>query len=167
MRDSDYYVKMLRIYFNDNNITGKKKYSLLDNNPFDGNFTKWEENYIKGNKLIAEAIKNNNLIKNIYFVDELTGNDDESISKYLGLENNYGYSKTPKLTIVHDNLRGNTSYLPNIIKDKPHFILGIATKDFKAYQARVNYYDKIIKNNKSIKIIESYRDDNNICIIHK
>lgn len=165
-KDTDYYVKMLRVYFRDNNMSKKNIDKLLESNPFDNKFIKWEKNYTKANRLLANSIKQHNLInfeKNS--IDELTSVDDESISKYL-LFNISQNIRLPKITLVHDNLLGK-SYLPDLIKNNKHFIIGISTKNYTDYKARLEYYEKNLKNNKNYEIIESYTDGNNTCIIRK
>lgn len=165
-KDTDYYVKMLRVYFRDINISQEDKNILLNTNPFNNKFIKWEENYTKANRLIANSIKKHNLINlNKNSIEELTAIGDESISRYI-LFNNYQNIRLPKITLVHDNLIGK-SFLPDLVKNNNHFILGISTKNYDDYKKRLEYYETILKNKKYCEIIESYSEGNNTCIIRK
>ena len=167
MKDSDYYVKMLRIYFTDNNIFGYEKKLILNDNPFNYQFVNWEENYSKANRLIAESIKEHKLlIDNKYPIEEIDFIEEESISKYLENYKKIYYNyKGIKTILVHDTLIGKTR-LPDIL-NKPHFILGLSTNNYDAYKKRLKYYEKIINNSKKVHIIESYDEGFNTCVIHK
>lgn len=164
----DYNVEQLRTYFKENNIDDKTRQILLENNPFNGKNLKWERDYKKTNRILAFAIKNKKLINKDTNIKEITAIGDFSISKFFRfVENNCINFKKETVVLARDTLYCNDSYLNNLIKNTPHFILGICTKDYKAYKVKKELYKKITEKNKNIELIECNTDGYNVCIVRK
>ena len=165
---NDYNDILLRTYFKENKIDNQTKQKLLENNPFNEKYMKWEYNYKKTNKILAFAIKDKKLISKDSSIKELTAIGDINMSRFLRNDNDREYNfKKGTIVLARDSLYGNDSYLSKLIKSTPHFILGICTKDYLAYKAKRDLYKKIAKNNKDLEIIECIPDGYNVCIVRK
>ncbi len=166
---NDYYTKLLKVYFNDLNIGRKEQLKLYESNPFDDKFSKWEHDYHKENRLMGRFLRRNGIDKHKMTIEELTAIGDETITKYLDdgrLHDDYNQKKN-NICLVHDNLYGNSLYLSDVIKNKPHFAIGICTNNKKAYMDKLKYYKEMIKKHNDIKIIEGQEAGYDICIVKR
>lgn len=170
MNNDDYYTKLLKVYFLDNGISKKRQYELLNENPFNDHFASWEKTYHDSNRVLGRFLRKNGIKEHELTIDELTAIGDESIAKYLndGLLHDFAYNKKrKKVCLVHDNLYGKASFLNELIKNKPHFILGICTKDKQAYKEKLLYYRNLLSKNENISILEGQEDGYNICVVKR
>ena len=168
--NDDFYVKMLRTYFSDNDISKEKQSELLDKNPFGTHFTLWEKKYHESNRVLGNYLRRNGINVNNLTIEELTAIGEESLSRYLDdgkyHKNEYNNKKI-KVCLVRDNLHGVSAYLPNLLKEKPHFVLGICTQDRNAYIEKLQYYKKLLQNMKDVEIIEASDRGYNICVVKR
>ena len=98
-----YYNKMLDLYFKEKNYTKEEIEKILDENPFDSNFSHWESNILFEGKLFSNSLKKNGIVGRDDSVQELVLFDELGVCK--NVTNYVDYIK-----INDNNVGGSPSF---------------------------------------------------------
>lgn len=169
----DYNREMLKLYFKEQGYTREEIKRLLNTNPFDIKFVRWERNTLYSNRLIANTISRKNLIDDDIIIQEITNHEDNSISKYLNnpneiFTNSSFFKRENGIILVHDNIHTKiTNTIINLNRNGLNFITGTCTKDINSYEKKLHKYKKLAREIQYAKVIEAMENDVNICILKK
>lgn len=169
----DYNREMLKLYFKEKGYSKEEIDKILNNNPFDIKFVRWERNKLYSNRLIANTINRKKLIDSDMIVQEVTNHEYNSISKYLNNSNevftNTNFFKRKNgIILVHDNIHTKiTNTIISLNRSDLNFITGICTKDIISYKIKLNKYKELAKEIEYAKVIEAMENNVNICILKK
>lgn len=171
----DYDVQMLKLYFKEKNMTIEQINHLLNDNPFNSNYVKWEKQTLNSNKTFCIALKRNNLVNKNNKILEVTNHRMNSVSKYL--ENDIYYSINPINTDI-SNLRANGDLLIirgiypgqeellKKVRNKP-FITGICSRDKNLYEYMKMKYTLMNDEIENSDLIELTNNDSKIIILRR
>ena len=165
-----YYNKMLDLYFKEKNYTKEEIEKILDENPFDSNFSHWESNILFEGKLFSNSLKKNGIVGRNDSVQELVLFDELGVCKnvtnyvdYIKInDNNVKGTKIAKKKVIYKgHYDEEYEFLKYLEYKKIPFAIGICTKD-KEYYKRIleiyKFYLLKFKNSKIIDEIDYNRD---------
>ena len=171
-----YNEEMLRLYFKEKRFTKEQIQELLEKNPFDENFSIWESQTINNNRLFANTIKKEGLIKRSTPIQEIAVHKDNSAGKYLqndliitpcSIREDINKIKLQKRLILLKGLYPNEYYfLKKLLYNSTPFIVGICTKDNDYYSYVLSKYIEMNKSLKNCELLE-YQDSSNQILVFK
>lgn len=175
MYSHDYDCEMLRLYFEEKHFPKWKRKELLEQNPFNNNFTLWEKQTLNNNKVFASTLRRKKLISADTTIQEIAVHEDNSVGIYL---NNNVICTTcsitsdinkirllNKLVLIKGTYPNENNFLKKLNKHKIPFIIGICTKQYGYYLHILNEYQKIIKELQNCELITEQDNDQYISII--
>ena len=171
----DYISQMLRLYFYEKGYTKEEIKQLLENNPFDENFVKWELKKKKENIIFAKCLKNKHLITTTTPIQEIVMHKDNSVGYYL--ENDIYYTECFIKDINKAKLYANRvillkGYYPNefdlikrLCNNSREFITGICTNDEDYRLFVLSNYRKMLSELKNCRLVRCERDYQNVVML--
>ena len=141
-----YYNKMLDLYFKEKNYTKEEIEKILDENPFDSNFSHWESNILFEGKLFSNSLKKNGIVGRNDSVQELVLFDELGVCK--NVTNYVDYIK------INDNNVKGTKIAEKKVIYKGHYDEEYYKRILEIYK----FYLLKFKNSKIIDEIDYNRD---------
>ncbi len=169
-----YDVEMLKLYFKENNFTREKINRLLDENPFNEDYIKWEKQTRNNNKTLAIELKKNKIIKQGIQIQEITNHEYNNIGMYLNNDVKYticnndyiGNIKLEKnLILIKGYYDDEYSFLKKIEESKKTFVAGICTKNYSYYEYVLRRYQSMLKYLKDCELFSNTNDNQYISIL--
>ncbi len=173
----DYDVEMLKLYFEENNFTENEKKFLLNKNPFDENYSSWEKQSKRDNRIFAHILKKETIIPKNTKIQEISIHKDNSVGKYL--QNNEVYHN---ICSIDDNLNKilltkNLLLIKGFFHNEKYllqksynlgipFIAGICSTNNDYYTRMKNFYVNILNEIKDASIIEKQNHNQKIIILN-
>ena len=170
--DIDYNSKMLTLYFKEKDFSNEEIQQLLNDNPFNFKFTKWEKNVQYYNRILANTIKRKKLVNENTVLQEVTNHKDNSISRYLNNNSEYYstlnfFKRNDGIVLIHDSIYRDNKAIKILCEKNNSFITGICTRDYVRYKKKLIFYKEILNKYKNIQLTEALENGHSICLIKK
>ena len=168
----DYNSTMLKQYFKEQNFTTNEQQQLLNENPFNKRFVRWEKNQLLTNRIIANTIKRKKLIDSDTTIQEIVNHEDNSIGKYLSNNTEYYtnlgfFIRKDGIILIRDSINFENMIVKKLYKNDYSFITGICTSNLYEYHKKLKIYKEIASYIKQLQIIEATDNNQNICLVKK
>lgn len=168
----DYDVEMLKLYFKEKNFTEEQINTLLADNPFDGEYVKWEQQVKHNNKTLIQTIKKLNLINTNCSIQEITNHKDNCLSKFLinNCEIKIADSNirlTNKLLLMKGFIPNQKAILKRADSNNIPFIVGTCSKELEYYYKMKAFYKELSNEMKNSKLIEKENYNQKVCLFIK
>lgn len=173
----DYDIEMLKLYFYEYGFTKEEIEKILNENPFDKYYTRWEAKKQKENKLFADTLKRNKLININTKIQEIAIHENNMVSKFLN--NDVEYSSCHfdeninkvtfrnKLVLIKDTFKGEDIFLKKLSLKKIPFIVGICSDNYQYYHQSLEFLNNLKNSIKGLRFIEIKEKNSNICLVKK
>lgn len=173
----DYDIEMLKLYFYEHGFTKEEIEKILNQNPFDKYYTRWEAKKQRENKLFADTLKKNKLININTKIQEIAVHENNMVSKFLN--NDVEYSSCHfdeninkiifrnKLLLIKDIFKGEEVFLKKLSLKGIPFIVGVCSDNYQYYNESLNFLKNLRNSINELKFIETKENNSNICIVKK
>lgn len=168
-----YYNKMLDLYFKEKNYTKEEIEKILDENPFDSNFSHWESNILFEGKLFSNSLKKNGIVGRNDSVQELVSFDELSVCKNvtnyvdcikINGSNVNGTKVANKKVIYKGHYDEEYEFLKFLEFKRIPFAIGICTKDRAYYKRILEIYKFYLLKFKNSKLLDETKYNRDILI---
>ena len=175
----DYNAEMLNLYFKEKGFSEEKINRLLEENPFDGYYSNWEQQTKYNNRTFAEVIRRNGEIQIGTIVQEIGVHKDNSVAKYLtkniwfsqlSAKGNLIRIKTipGRLVIFKGIYKNELDFLKRLEETRTPYITGICTTEQSFLNRSLDEYRSFQSKLKNTKLIQIKNDYQKILILrHK
>ena len=171
----DYNTEMLRLYFDEKNYSEERIKYMLEHNPYDSYFSYWESETKRNNKIFADCIRRNGLIKRDIQVQEIGVHEKNGVSKYI-TDNIFFTPVSIKDSISSIRLSGRFVLFKGIYKDELTllsrleknsipYITGICTHDTKYFIKILYLYQEYLKELSNSKMVHLELADKKVLLL--
>ncbi len=171
----DYEEEMLKLYFNENNISNYKKYKLLNSNPFDLNYIIWEKQTINNNKTFAITLKKKNIIDVDTPIQEIAIHEQNSVGKFLynnvscttcSINDDINKVRLQNRLVLMKGFYPNEKVFLKRLQDyKIPFVTGICNKQKSYYLYVLREYKKMLEELDNCELINFKHDEQYLLIL--
>lgn len=168
---------MLRIYFKEKGYSPYQIRNILNSNPFNIFYLKWEKEHLYSNKILAKYLFLNKYINKSDKLFEFAFNEKNSISMYLGNEKVLAKSSInyrpdvhiPKThtTIISQPIPDIEKIVEGLYRSDNKFIVSACTKNDELFKKKLDILLKLSNEFKNTELCTSNFENHKICTLRK
>ena len=171
----NYDQEMLKLYFKEKGYTKEQINELLDTNPFDERYAKWEKIKQNDNKTMSIILKRNYIIPENRILQEILVHPQNCVSKYLTDDSILKVCSSEE-SIKNVRVSRDLLLISGLFEDEEKFLHFLITKDYKfvacmctremdLYERYYNMLRRVSKRLRYDEVMEFEICNQNLCLL--